>query len=118
MAKRLRKLKVITPDIEKAINATPLPTELTPVPVGRTENQTIGSNYFIEELKRKLILDPLIGADLLYKGGLKIYTTFDPKAQGDAEAAVEEKTPDTGGRFVSALAAVERFIYGSYRHAR
>ncbi len=107
VAKRLRKLKVITPDIEKAINATPLPTELTPVPVGRTENQTIGSNYFIEELKRKLILDPLIGADLLYKGGLKIYTTFDPKAQGDAEAAVEEKTPDTGGRFVSALAAVE-----------
>ncbi|MBK6501420.1 MAG: hypothetical protein IPG03_03320 [Candidatus Microthrix sp.] len=36
-----------------------------------------------------------------------MYTTFDPKAQADAEQAVELKTPDTDGRYVSALAAVE-----------
>ena len=107
VAKRLRQLDVITPDIEETINAAPLPTTLTPVPVGVTENQTIGTNYFVEEVKRTLIADPQIGEDLLYKGGLKVYTTFDPKAQGDAEEAVRAKTPDTGGRFVSALAAVE-----------
>mgnify|MGYP006355142563 FL=1 len=107
VAKRLRKLEVITPEIEKTINATPLPTELTPVPVGVTKNQTVGTNYFVEEVKRSLIANPQIGKDLLYKGGLKVYTTFDPKAQADAEQAVELKTPDTDGRYVSALAAVE-----------
>ena len=54
VAKRLRQLDVITPDIEETINAAPLPTTLTPVPVGVTENQTIGTNYFVEEVKRTL----------------------------------------------------------------
>ncbi|MEZ5380843.1 MAG: PBP1A family penicillin-binding protein [Microthrixaceae bacterium] len=107
VAKRLRELDVITPDLETVINATPLPTQLTPVPVGVTENQTIGTNYFVEEVKRTLAENPQVGEDNLYKGGLKIYTTFDPKAQGDAEAAVQQQTPNTNGRFVSALAAVE-----------
>lgn len=107
VAKRLTELEVITPDIEEVINSTPLPTELTPVPVGLAKNQTVGTNYFVEDVKRILSDNPQIGKDLLFKGGLKIYTTFDPKAQADAEAAAVEKTPDTDGRFVSALAAVE-----------
>lgn len=107
VAQRLRELDVISPEIEAVINATPLPTTLTAVPVGVTENQTVGTNYFVEEVKRTLAANPQVGEDNLYKGGLKIYTTFDPKSQADAEDAVRRRTPDTGGRFVSALAAVE-----------
>src|SRR5690606_14603886 len=43
--------------------------------------------------------------ELLYTGGLRIFTTLDPDLQGEAEAAIEEQ-----------LLAVESGIYGSYRY--
>src|SRR5690606_24650214 len=43
--------------------------------------------------------------ELLYTGGLRIYTTLDPDLQAEAEAALEEQ-----------LQQVERGTYGWYRH--
>ena len=45
-------------------------------------------------------------ANLLYRGGLKIYTTIDPSLQTFAEQA-RNKLPDTGGRFDAALLSLD-----------
>lgn len=52
--------------------------------------------YFTEEVKRRLLDDPALGAtatdryDALFRGGLKIYTTIDPIMQETAEAAIAD----------------------------
>lgn len=54
--------------------------------------------YFSEEVKRRLLDDPVLGAtieeryELLFKGGLEIHTTLDPRVQAAAEAAVADVT--------------------------
>ncbi len=50
--------------------------------------------YFTEEVKRRLLADPALGATVtdrynaLFRGGLRIHTTLDPIAQEAAEAAI------------------------------
>lgn len=52
--------------------------------------------YFTEEVKRRLLDDPALGAtatdryDALFRGGLQIYTTIDPIMQETAEAAIAD----------------------------
>ena len=43
----------------------------------------------------------------LNKGGLTITTTLDPAMQHNAEAAVAGRLPDTGGKFTSAVVAMD-----------
>jgi penicillin-binding protein 1A len=43
----------------------------------------------------------------LNKGGLNITTTLDPTMQQNAEAAVAARLPDTGGKFTSAVVAMD-----------
>jgi len=56
--------------------------------------------YFSEEVKRRLLDEPALGAtveeryDTLFKGGLAIHTTLDPRVQAAAEAAVADVTGD------------------------
>ncbi|MEL6983035.1 MAG: penicillin-binding transpeptidase domain-containing protein, partial [Actinomycetota bacterium] len=45
--------------------------------------------------------------NLVFRGGLKIYTTFDPNAQSAAERAREELLPETEEGFTVAIATVE-----------
>lgn len=71
------------------------------------------SNYFIEEVRRRLLDDPRLGetveerTEALFSNGLRVYTTYDPIAQAQAEAAVAEHLPDDPRNFAIALAAVE-----------
>ena len=44
--------------------------------------------YFIAYIKKNL--EDILGASMLYKGGLSIYTTLNPKLQQDAETAVKD----------------------------
>ncbi|MEM9465000.1 MAG: transglycosylase domain-containing protein, partial [Actinomycetota bacterium] len=85
----------------------PLPTER------RVAAEWEPSNYFIEEVRRRLLDDPRLGAtaderaEALFGGGLRVYTTYDPEAQAAAEAAVEAHIPDDEREFYASLAAIE-----------
>ncbi len=52
--------------------------------------------YFVEEVKRRLLADPSLGAtptdryNAVFRGGLRIYTTLDPELQEIADAAVAD----------------------------
>ncbi len=50
------------------------------------KNNTDPRSYFFEMISQKVIDE--VGADALYKGGLKIYTTLDPDMQRAAENAM------------------------------
>jgi len=58
--------------------------------------------YFTEEVKRILMADPAFAGspeerfDLLFRGGLRIYTTIDPAVQHAADAAMESVLPEDG----------------------
>jgi penicillin-binding protein 1A len=105
---RLQAVGKITADQAKTADATwqiptkPLSTPETAVP--RT--------YFTEEVRKQLLNETtILGQDaasrfnMLYRGGLRIYTTLDPQLQSVAEQAVADQLPDTGGRFQASLAA-------------
>lgn len=91
---------------ERYVNA-PLPTSRT------VAAEWQPTNYFIEEVRRRLLDDPRLGAtyteraELLFGGGLRVYTTYDPEAQAAAEAAIESLLPDDERAFTAALASVE-----------
>jgi len=69
--------------------------------------------YFLEEVKQSLLNEPALGStfqerkDALFTGGLRIYTTYDVKAQAQAEAAVRNNLPADDRDFTAALAAIE-----------
>jgi membrane peptidoglycan carboxypeptidase len=55
------------------------------------------TSYFVSEVVQKLLADPRLGPDvptrrnLIYHGGLRITTTYDPTLQKNAEAAVRNQ---------------------------
>lgn len=72
-----------------------------------------GQATFLEEVIHALETDPALGAtpearyNAIFGGGLSIYTTLDPVMQGDADAAVAQGLPNTGGKFTAALVAID-----------
>ena len=97
----------LTPDQAAQFAATPLPAKIVgAAPPAR-------GTYFVEEVRKTLLADPRLGdtetlrENALYRGGLQIYTTLDPKMQADAEASVKANLPDTGGKYDAALITVE-----------
>lgn len=79
----------ISPDEATWFNAAPLPSEpfqYTPPP----------DDYFVEEVKQALLADPRLGEtaserfDAVFRGGLHIETTLDPRAQQLSEDARDE----------------------------
>ena len=69
--------------------------------------------YFVEEVRRQLLDDPLLGAtrgdrlDLVLRGGLEVHTTFDPVAQALAENAVASEFPDNNLGIIAGLVSLE-----------
>ncbi len=67
--------------------------------------------YFTEEVKARLLDDPAMGAtptdrfNSLFRGGLRIHTTLDPRAQEAAEQAVRSVMPPDGP--AAALVAID-----------
>jgi len=102
----------ITSDEGDAINESPLPTKLFSRKQATESTQLAGANYFSEAVKQQLLDLPDLGAtakdryNSVFKGGLRISTTYDPDAQQLAEKAVAT-LPDTDGQFTAALSAVD-----------
>ncbi len=77
---RLVSVGLITADVASYIGTAPLPTKINQF---NPETQ----DYFVEEVKQALFDDPRLGAtreerqNRVFRGGLRIYTTLDPKAQ-------------------------------------
>ncbi len=104
---RLVTVDLITREEAEIYDAEPLPAERQGPPTKPTD-------YFVREALEALLKDETIlggdGADrfnLIYRGGLKIYTTFDPKAQKQAEATRAELLPQNDDGFTMAMATMD-----------
>ena len=96
----------LSPAEATRLKATPVPTTISrPLPAV--------NDYFVEEVKQRLLDDRRLGETAqeryraVFEGGLRIVTTLDPRMQGLAKAKVEETLPDTRGEFTAALVSVE-----------
>jgi penicillin-binding protein 1A len=85
---------VISTAAVKAFDKVPLPTHTF-------NNASIApTSYFVSEVVQRLLADPRLGPDeptrrnLIYHGGLRITTTFDPTLQTEAEGAVRSTIAD------------------------
>ena len=69
------------------------------------ELQSATEPYFVDYVRRYLVAK--YGDDLIYRGGLKVETTLDPRLQDLAEAAVSESLDGTEAPLEMALVSVE-----------
>ena len=112
VVRRLVEDKHIDQATADQINAEPVPSQTYSLAQSTSQGQLAGANYFSEEVKQQLLDLPDLGAtqqaryDSVFKGGLRIETTYDPDAQALAEKAVAT-LPDTKGKFTAALASVD-----------
>lgn len=99
----------ITPAQEAAANATPLPIQAAPsaVPVATTSYPVLAVENFLLEQSDVLGQTYPERYDELFNGGLKIYTTFDPTLQSEAEASVAADLPANNGGFVEGLVSID-----------
>jgi penicillin-binding protein 1A len=83
------------------------PLGIVPTPT----NQRYAAPHFVDEVKTFVENDPRFGStpeerrDLLYEGGLRIYTTVDLSLQAAAEQAITQVMPSSGPE--AALVAVD-----------
>ena len=88
------------------LKQVPIPTKTVPRPKG-------DNDYFVEEVEQRLLDDPRLGAtqseryNAIFKGGLRIETTYDPRLQEIARRQLEAKIPDTKGRYNAAMISLE-----------
>jgi penicillin-binding protein 1A len=86
--------------------------DAAPLPEARIDVLPEPNDYFVEEVKQQLLDMEELGEtpteryNALFKGGLRIQTTFSPQAQFLALSARNNVLPDTGGQFTAALVAV------------
>lgn len=87
--KQMRQIGIITPDQY---------AEAVKEPYIAPKNQANGTQapYFVNYVKK--ILEKEIGADILYKGGLTVFTTLSLPLQEYAEQAVKQGTGELAGR--------------------
>ncbi len=78
--KQMRDTEIITADdYDQAVKE-----EINPV----SRHKSTQAPYFTAYIKKNL--EDILGAAMLYKGGLSIYTTLNPKLQQEAETAVQD----------------------------
>ena len=94
-------------DVQK--KAWPLPDRLQ----RSSAPQRAGTYYTAETRNLLLNKTDILGKDYqeryerLFRGGLKVYTTYDDTIQKMAERARNDQMPDTGGRFDAAMVSLE-----------
>ncbi|HEU5308374.1 MAG TPA: transglycosylase domain-containing protein [Acidimicrobiia bacterium] len=90
-----------------AANNEPLPNIKPPA------TSIVGHDFLTTEVLQDLLKDPRLGntederRDKILKGGLKIYTTFDPNLQHLAEDATTNAKPQMGADWVSSLVSID-----------
>lgn len=86
-----------------------------PLPTERPPAELRPGNFLVEEVQRRLLNDPRLGStakerhDKVLRGGLRVFTTFDPRWQGMAERATREALPSSpsGPDWVASLVAID-----------
>src|SRR5438445_4526684 len=82
-----------------------------PLPTAAQQVQPEVKDYFVEEVKRRLLQDVRVGSTYqqryhqLFRGGLRIHTTLDSRMQEAAKNAVESNLPESP--FTAALVAMD-----------
>jgi len=82
-----------------------------PQPANRPSADLRPRTYFVDEVQRRLLADPRLGATAgqrarrLLEGGLQIHTTFDPHIQQVAEDAVHNIVPPS--QFTASVAVMD-----------
>ena len=93
--------------------ATAAELRSTPIPTDTFAFSSRPRDYFVEEVKERLLADERLGDtraeryNTLFRGGLTIRTTLEPRLQALAEEAVVDVLPDTDGRFTAAVVSVD-----------
>ncbi|MBI3454475.1 MAG: PBP1A family penicillin-binding protein [Candidatus Rokubacteria bacterium] len=103
---RMVELGYVAPAEARRANAAPLG-------LVAPERRRASGQYFLEYLQQSL--EAKFGSDLLYKGGLSVYTALNPVMQRSAERALREglqalatrQTPKVAGRGAASSAAPE-----------
>jgi penicillin-binding protein 1A len=102
---RMVELSLVPADQAERARRQPLGVQKRkPLPNGRYR-------WFMDGVKQQLLEDPRLGRSReerekkLYEGGLRVFTTLNPKIQQDAERAVREKGPP-GGPDVALVAMI------------
>ena len=72
----------ISTEVARVASAAGLPDRTDTASVG-------GGNYFQEELRRQLVAE--FGNDRVLRGGLRVYSTYDPELQRAAEQAISTR---------------------------
>ena len=86
---RMAELGSLTEEDAESLSDTPLPTEIRQV-------LPTPDSYFVEEVKQQLLDDRRLGPSrkdreqALFRGGLRIHTTLDPRAQAMATTARDD----------------------------
>jgi len=105
---RLVSVGRITKNEADLLNASPIPDR----PLSTTQTPQPGT-YFVEEAKQALLNSGTLGgsaqerSNALFKGGLQIFTTFDPAMQTAAEQARDRQLKGVDPKFTAAAAVVE-----------
>lgn len=86
---RMASLGWIDPNARDKAMAEPLPT-------GEPPEHKIRAPYFVEAVRRRLL--EKLGLDLVYEGGLRVYTTLDSSLQKAAEFAVQDTLKQVDAR--------------------
>ncbi|HWH35127.1 MAG TPA: transglycosylase domain-containing protein [Acidimicrobiales bacterium] len=92
----------------RRIKAAPVPTEPR-----NTELLPKPKDYFVEEVTQRLLADPRLGEtrddrfSAVFRGGLTIKTTLDPRLQALAEESVSSVIPEGEDRFTASVVSVE-----------
>ncbi len=104
---RLAAVGLITEDEAEQYKAESLPADRQGPPTQPTD-------YFVREALKALLNDEnILGGDgserfnMVYRGGLKIYTTLDPAAQAQAEETRAEVLPENDEGFTMAMATLD-----------
>ncbi|MEO1064339.1 MAG: transglycosylase domain-containing protein [Actinomycetota bacterium] len=106
---RMVEIGLLSEDEAAEIEERPIPT------FTRSPTEDFAIDYFAEEVKRRLLEMPELGAtrearrQAVFQGGLRIFTTFDPELDQYAQDAVADVFPDRRelDPFTVALASID-----------
>jgi penicillin-binding protein 1A len=123
---KMHQLGYITDAEWVTAKATPLNAQLIPAAQAAAQSH-YAAPHFVEEVKRYIRSNPLFGKtaaernDLLTNGGLRIYTTLDPRMQAQMEQAAAQKyphqgtsNPDIGMVAIEPKTGYVKAMYGGY----